>query len=129
LKYGVINLAVYTLAYFNIRFYANYEGLGFVLLQYFFLFLTSLWSLLQIYVFPLLLEQDEPSLLQGLRNSGVIYLKFPGRSLALCALTSGILVLSFYVPPLIVLISASFLVYVFNWQTVWVLQKLGVKST
>ena len=128
-KYGVLNLTIYAVAYFNIRFYANYEGFGFVLLQYFFVFLTSLWSMLQIYVFPLLLEQDKPSILQGLRNSGVIFLKFPARSLALCALTSGIVVLSIFVPPLIVLLSGSFLVYLFNWQAIWVLQELGVKPT
>jgi uncharacterized membrane protein YesL len=129
LKYGLINIGVYYLTIRNIQFYARYEGLGFILLQYFFLSLVILWSILQVYVFPLLIEQDEPSIRTGLQNSVVVFLKFPGRSLGFCGIILGIIIVSRFVPPLAVLISGSLSAYLSNWHTNWVLRRLGVKSS
>ncbi len=127
-RFGLINIVVYSLIALNIRFLSHYEGLGYILLQYFFLSVSLLWSMLQVYVFPLLLEQDEPSVYKGLWNSIVIYLNFPARSLGFCLLIFGVLAISFIVPPLLVLISVSFLVYLSNWQAIWVIKEIGVKS-
>ena len=127
-KYGAINIIFYVLVFLNIRHYTQYEGTGFVLLQYFFLSAAILWSMLQVYVFPLLLEQDEPTIRKALWNSVVIFSKFPARSLGLCILVLVILAVSVFVPPLLVLISFSFLAYLANWRTIWAIQELGVKS-
>ncbi len=127
-KFGLINFVVYSLIVLNFRFFSQYEDFGFVILQYFFISIAFIWAMVQVYVFPLLLEQDAPSFFKGLWNSIVIYLKFPARSIGLSILVFGILALGFIVPPLLILVAVSFQAFLSNWHTIWAIQELGVKT-
>ncbi|MEP7291517.1 MAG: YesL family protein [Chloroflexota bacterium] len=77
--------------------------------------LAFLWLSLQIYTFPLLIEQEKPSLREALRNSLVILLKRPFYSFAVALLIAVIAVTSsLLLAPAWVFITASLCAYLAN---------------
>jgi len=46
-----------------------------------FIVLALLWSALNMYTFPFMLVQQKPSYLNALRNSAILFLKWPGQAL------------------------------------------------
>jgi hypothetical protein len=56
--------------------------------------LFILWVILQTFTFPLMLEQEKPSYRNALRNSLVIFLKWPGYALGIVLFNAVILGLS-----------------------------------
>jgi uncharacterized membrane protein YraQ (UPF0718 family) len=89
-----MNLIVLGVLATNVWFYGRYPAGWATWVQGGFLGLGLVWALLQIYTFPLLLEQRQRSLRMALRNSLVIYLKKPGLSLSLALLLAVLLGLS-----------------------------------
>jgi len=65
-----------------------------VLIQGFFLMLLFLWAFLLLYAFPLILEQEKPSLRLALRNALVMSATNPGFSAMLFGLTLLVALLS-----------------------------------
>ena len=57
-----------------------------VLIQGFFLMLLFLWAFLLLYAFPLILEQEQPSLRLALRNALVMFATNPSFSIAIFGL-------------------------------------------
>ena len=74
----LLNIAVFFMAYLNFVFYQDMQGsinkwpLGIVL------GLIFIWTVLQIYILPLLIEQDSNQLLASVRDSIMLLLKHPG---------------------------------------------------
>jgi len=80
--------------------------------------LFVMWTLTQLYTFPLLLQMERPSLKIAVRNSLVIIVRRPGPSLGwLIAVVTISLISSFRVPPLWVVITASLMLYISNRAT------------
>ena len=67
------------------------EGETARIVQGFYLLLLVIWSFLQLYVLPLLLEQERPELMQALRNAAVMFGRNLGFSLTLAALVAAVL--------------------------------------
>ena len=65
-----------------------------VLIQGFFLMLLFLWAFLLLYAFPLILEQEQPSLRLALRNALVMFATNPGFSITLFGLAMLVALLS-----------------------------------
>ncbi len=85
---ALLNAAVLGLLYVNLRFYGQMlAGQWAAIVQGLFLGLMVLWCLMQLYVFPMLLEQEEPRLLLALRNAAFMAFASP-----LTALVLGVLV-------------------------------------
>jgi hypothetical protein len=81
--------------------------------------LAVLWGLLQTYTFPLLLEQEEYRMLTALRNSIVLFIKYPVTSLGLALLLVLLLVVStLLLPPAWLLATASLGAYLANRGTI-----------
>lgn len=123
-KWGLVNLLVYSILASNIWFYGQLEGWGFLALQSLSFSLILIYTCLQIYTFPFLLEQDEPSIKIALRNSFAAFVRYMGRSFGLLfalVLLAGVSVL---LPPLWIVITVSFMVFLANWQTLYVIQEL-----
>jgi hypothetical protein len=58
--------------------------------------LFTLWAVTQTFTFPLMLEQEKPSYRSALRNSLVIFLKWPGYALGIVLFNAVILGLSIW---------------------------------
>lgn len=85
-RWALVNLFVLATLVANFIFYAGFEGDWTALVQGVVVWLAILWLLLQLYTFPLLLEQVDRRMLVAVRNSAVLYIKSPGLSLGLIAL-------------------------------------------
>lgn len=79
---------------------------------------SFLWLTIQLYTFPLLLEQQQPRLLQALRNSLVALLRRPLQSMGYAALVVAVVVgTTLLIMPAWVFITASFSAYLANRAT------------
>jgi len=123
-KWGFLNLGVYFLLTLNIWFYGQFDGFGFVILQSLFFSAMLIYTCMQIYTFPFLLEQDEPSLKNAIRNSFAVFVRFMGRSFLLLIFILILSAVSIFLPPLWILLTMSLIVYLGNWQTLVAIQKL-----
>ena len=110
----------------NIWFYRGFEAQWSVWLQSFFMGLLVLWGLLNLYTFPLLLEQSDRRLVIALRNSLVLYIRRPLFSLGAAALIILLAYLSFrYLYPLLLVLTGSLSAYLANQVTVHVVAELA----
>ena len=85
--------------------------------------LLGSWMLLQIYTFPLLIQQEKPRLVLALRNSAILWFKHSIFSLLLSVVISVLVVVSLYLFPLWFVISASLIAYLANLGVVYLLSK------
>jgi len=126
---ALINLFVLAVLLANVRSYGQLlEPRWAAIVQGLFLGLTALWCLIQLYVFPMLLEQEEPKLLLALRNAALLTLATPFTSLALgvllviVALISAVLALPFAVALMAIVALAA------NQAVLMLLVHLGVRK-
>ena len=85
--------------------------------------LLGSWMLLQIYTFPLLIQQEKPRLFLTLRNSAILWFKHIIFSLLLSFAIIVLVVVSLYLFPLWFVISASLIAYLANLGVVYLLSK------
>jgi uncharacterized membrane protein YesL len=85
--------------------------------------LLGSWMLLQIYTFPLLIQQEKPRLLLALRNSIILWLKNIVFSLLLSIVILVLAAGSLYLYPLWFVITASLIAYLANLGVVYLLSK------
>jgi len=123
-KWGLLTLLVFGLLILNVWFYGQFDGVGYLILQSLFLSSTLVFASMQIYTYPFLLEQDEPSIKVAIRNSFAAFVKFMGRSIITLLSFIALSVLTVFLPPLLVIISMSIIVYFSNWQTLRVIFEL-----
>ena len=78
LLWFLANLVVVLLIYVNLMFYpSQFEGLWVSIVGGFWLAVLIFWLTLQMYFWPLLIEQDEPRMLLAWRNSAYLVLINP----------------------------------------------------
>jgi uncharacterized membrane protein YesL len=118
MKWGALNSLVYLLLAVNIWFYGQFEGWGFLILQSLFFSLALIYSCMMIYIYPFLLEQENPVLKHAIRNSFAAFGRFMGRSFGLLLLFIVLVVVSILLPPLLLVITVSLMAYLSNWQTI-----------
>jgi uncharacterized membrane protein YesL len=123
-KWGFLNLIAYFLLTLNIWFYGQFEGFGYVILQSIFFSATVIYTCIQIYTYPFLLEQEVPSIKTALRNGFAAFVHFMGRSFLMLLFILVIAVISTLFPPLWILVTMGLIVYFGNWQTLVSIQKL-----
>jgi uncharacterized membrane protein YesL len=119
-----LNLIVVGLLFINIEFSIQFPEV--MWLQFFrrvYLVSLSVWMLLQIYTFPLLIHQEKPRLLLALRNSVILWSKHILFSLLLSFIIILLLVINLYLYPLWFIITASLITYLANLGVVYLLSK------
>ena len=105
---GGLNLLLFLVVVANLRFYGRYSGIGFRLIQIGILYVLVLWVLMQLYIFPLLLEQEIPSLRLAIRNALLLILKHPVFSLIIGVAAMAVVFLSgFLMLPIVILMTAT----------------------
>lgn len=91
--------------------------------------LAVLWALLQTYTFPLLLEQEDQRMLTALRNSVVLFGKYPVISLELALLVLLLIVVStLFLQPSWLLATASLSAYLTNRGTITLIAESRVRT-
>lgn len=118
------NLVVVALISGSFFFYASLAEEGYRWLQAATGLILVGWLFIQIYTFPLLLEQETPSLRVAMRNSIVFYIRMPGYSLGLALFISGIVYLSFLLRLPWVLVTASLCTFLSSRFTLYMLSVL-----
>lgn len=98
----------------NFSFYGRFQGFWVQFVQGLFLGAAVLWLTLQLYTFPLLLEQEDQRLRVALRNALSMALKNPGFTLVLVILVASIVVLSLVLVLPIGLLAISFIALLSN---------------
>lgn len=81
------------------------------------------WMLLQIYTFPLLIQQEKPRLALALRNSAILWFKHSIFSLLLSVVIIILVVVSLFLFPLWFVVSASLIAYLANLGVIYLLSK------
>lgn len=82
-RWFLVFIGLLGLLLINFVFYRNINTPWAPWVQGFFLGLIILWLLINLYTFPLLLEQSEKSVRMALRNSLVVSMRTPGTTLSL----------------------------------------------
>jgi uncharacterized membrane protein YesL len=126
-RWGLMNVLVVAILMVNIFYYgvANTDlaNVARVVL----ITILLLWIMVQIFTFPLLIEQDDKRLRTALRNSLVILIKRPLFCLGLLILLTVIAVVSTIMGPCWVLISAALCTYLANRATIGSISRITGK--
>jgi len=128
-RWGVVNVAVYGVLVSNLLFYDQVEAEWAVWARALAGLLTALWSVLQVFTWPLLMEQEDRRVRVAVRNSAVILIRLPlfalgvAAGLALLALASA-----FVVRPAVVFISASLFAYLANKAVIDAIDRIAPKA-
>ena len=116
--WGGLNLLVAVVLIGNLIFYTSIHENWAAAATAVVICLLIVWLLLQLSTFPLMLEQEQPSLRIALRNSYVIVLNRPLRTLGYLLLIAVIVVVTtFFVQPAWIFITASACAYLANRAT------------
>jgi uncharacterized membrane protein YesL len=115
-RWGLLNVFIFAVLGSNLLFYGAQVDMAWAkLAQTVVLVLLVIWGILQLYTFPLLLEQADVRLRTALRNSVVIVIKRPVATVLLIAEVAIIVGLStFVIQPAWIFISASLCAYLAN---------------
>jgi uncharacterized membrane protein YesL len=123
-RWGLINAAVLALLGVSLWFYGQVETSWAIGVRVLLIGLSVVWIESQLFTFPLLLEQADQRFIVALRNSGVIFLRWPGTALGATLQIVIVALLSvLFFPPAWIFISASLCVYFANRAVVTSVQK------
>ena len=124
-RWGLINAAVLGFLGLSLWFYGQVEVAGIAWVRGFIAFLIAVWVVLQLFTFPLLLEQTDQRFVVALRNSGVLLLRWPGLALTAIAQIIIVAVPSLFIfPPAWIIISTSLCAFFANRAVVASVEKI-----
>lgn len=124
-RWALANLLVLAVLGVNVWFYGRMGWDWGNWIQSVFLGLSILWGLLQIYTFPLLLEQRDRRVLVAVRNSAVLYLRRPLFSVGLALVVMLLIGLSTWLlPPCWLFFTASLSAFLANRGTIVLIETL-----
>lgn len=105
---GLLSVLVILILSVNFTFYGRFSGMPFRLIQVMFVYLLGIWLLMQLYMFPLLLEQEMPSLRLAGRNALVLVMRHPVFSMIIGMTALVIIVLSAVLTlPVLILLTST----------------------
>jgi uncharacterized membrane protein YesL len=112
--WALTNLVVWTLLWFNISFYSGLTSVWSVLVRALMVSIAIVWGTVQLYVFPLLIRQEVPSLKLAWRNSLILLSLTPVLTIGVIILATILLVLSSAVALLLFVFYFAFLAVLTN---------------
>ncbi len=125
--WGLLNVVVAVLAVSNFLYYTREQQSPW--LPAVVIVLSVLWIMLQVYTFPLLLEQEQPSLRTAFRNAAIVVIKrpFPALGAALSIIVLAVASTVVLVPAWI-FITAGLCAYIANGSTLSAIEKITGKQ-
>ncbi|MGB7340703.1 MAG: DUF624 domain-containing protein [Phototrophicaceae bacterium] len=125
---GVISLLVFGINISNLLAYTPVDWLGNVIAMIWFLTLL-IWIGMQLYLWTIIEEMATPSLWLGYRNAFLMVVRNPFITLALIIVTLITLIVSIFLPPLILLLTGSIITVFAVIATLNCLQHAGYQNT
>jgi uncharacterized membrane protein YesL len=123
--WGLLNVLLIAVMVSNFLFYGRSDSNWVIWARALVILLSVFWFTLQIYAYPLLMEQEQPHLRLALRNSLVIVLKRPLHSIGIVLLI-GILVVgtTLIIQPAWIVITASLCSFLANQATIAAISRI-----
>ena len=118
------NLLAGFIVYSNFVFYKQFSGNWVAYAQGIALGAGLLWLVLQVYIFPLLIEQEDRRLRIAIRNSFVLLVSSPGLALLLIVLLGLVAGLSLLLQIPLLIITVSFSTFLANWCALHALESV-----
>ncbi|HRV92592.1 MAG TPA: hypothetical protein P5526_10555 [Anaerolineae bacterium] len=112
--WAIINLGVFLGIFLNLNFYSTVEASWARFIQIFMLSLMLFWIIIQLVMLAMYPRLTEPSFRLALRNSVIIIARHPGPILALSVGVVLILIISSFIPVLLLLLSISMIMMLVN---------------
>lgn len=126
--WALANILAGFVVYSNFRFYEQFDGGWVTYVQGIALGAGIIWLVLQLYVFPLLIEQEDRRLRIALRNSFVLLVSNPGLALILLLLLGIIAALSVVLQVPWLIITTSFSAFMANWCVLHTLEAVRAQQ-
>jgi len=121
-RWVLLNAVAAGIIFVNLIFYSNMDSsLGLILIGLW-LGLTFVWLVVQMYCFPVLLEQVQPSVRNALRNAAVLSLRHPFFTLTYALIAGFFAFISIIVPYLWALITPAVLAFLYNRAVYYLVQ-------
>jgi uncharacterized membrane protein YesL len=124
----LVNILAGFVVYSNFKFYEQFSGTWVAYLQGAALGAGILWMVLQLYVFPLLIEQEDRRLRIAWRNSFILLVSNPGLALLLILFLGLIVVLSVVLQVPWLIITVSICTFLANWCAVHALEAIRAQQ-
>lgn len=112
--WGLINVVVYLVLLFNIRFYSGFGTQWALFLQIIFFSLIVFWTIIQLMTVTLYPRLEEPGFKIAIRNAAVIVGRNPIQSFVLIIEVALLLLLFRLVPAIMLIIGFSFIALLVN---------------
>jgi len=122
--WALANLLAGFIVYSNFVFYKQFSGNWVAYVQGIALGAGLLWLVLQVYIFPLLIEQEDRRLRIAIRNSVVLLVSSPGLALLLIVLLGLVAGLSLLLQVPLLIITVSFSTFLANWCALHALESV-----
>lgn len=122
-RWGLLNLAAVGIYAANLLFYGQFDPPVDFLGRGFWTAAFLLWLLVQMYCFPVLLEQEKPHLRSALRNALVLILRHTAYTLTFALVAAAFIVASVMVAYFWIFFTVALLMYFYN-RGVWYLVRL-----
>jgi uncharacterized membrane protein YesL len=113
-RWATLNAMAVGIVFANLTFYSYMDNAIGVLLIALWLGLGFVWLVVQMYCFPLLLEQSRPAVIMALRNAFVLSMRHPLFTLTYVLVAGFFVFISLVVPYLWVLITPALLAFLYN---------------
>lgn len=129
--WGLLNVVVAVLLVSNYLFYAQLQRGASTLpwLPALVIVIAFLWLMLQVYTFPLMLEQEQPNLRTALRNGLIILVKRPLQAVVVTLVIVMVIVAStLLLFPAWLFITAGLCAYIANASTLSAIEKIMGKQ-
>jgi len=95
-RWALLNIIVFLAIYMNYEYYLNADGPNAKWLLGIVIGFGIIWIMLQLFIFPLLIEQYEKGLLNAVRSSILLFFKHPGPAYLTAFLVSAFALVSIW---------------------------------
>ena len=112
-RWAIFNGVAIGIAALNIWFYSGIASQWAGLLGFVWIALLMIWIAVELYSFPLLLEQERPSVRLAARNALALTVRYPAFTLVHALIAGAILFVSALLPYLWVLVTAGLLAFLY----------------
>jgi uncharacterized membrane protein YesL len=112
--WGLINVVTWVIIAVNYSFYSNLDAAWAIIPFWLLVSLSLVWGIMQLYVFPLLILQEAPSLKLAYRNGLVLMASQPLVVILLLVLIAVLAIATFFLPILAFVVDFAFIALLVN---------------
>ena len=112
--WGLVNVVMWIIIAINYNFYTSLDASWAIIPFWLLVSISLIWGAMQLYVLPLLILQEAPSLKLAYRNSLVLMASQPGAILMLLVLIAVLAIATFFLPILAFVVDFAFIALLAN---------------